>query len=45
MYAEGTGPRAIAELNERAFEWVSQAQREIGALSPEAQPCKTSEAV
>jgi 1-acyl-sn-glycerol-3-phosphate acyltransferase len=45
MYAEGTGPRAIAELNERAFEWVSQAQREIGALSPETQPCKTSEAV
>jgi 1-acyl-sn-glycerol-3-phosphate acyltransferase len=32
MYAEGTGPRAIAELNERAFAWVEQAQRDMGAL-------------
>lgn len=32
MYAEGSGPRAIAELNERAFAWVSQAQRDMGAL-------------
>ncbi|MFI8482214.1 lysophospholipid acyltransferase family protein [Pseudomonas sp. NPDC078700] len=32
MHAEGTGPRAIAELNDRAFAWVSQAQRDIGCL-------------
>ncbi|GLK87292.1 lysophospholipid acyltransferase family protein [Pseudomonas turukhanskensis] len=32
MFAEGTGPRAIAELNERAFNWVEKTQREIGAL-------------
>ncbi len=32
MYAEGTGPRAIAELNDRAYAWVEQTQREIGAL-------------
>lgn len=38
MYAEGTGPRAIAELNDRAFAWVSQAQREIGDLPPDAAP-------
>ena len=38
MYAEGTGPRAIAELNDRAFAWVRQTQVDIGALAPEAQP-------
>jgi 1-acyl-sn-glycerol-3-phosphate acyltransferase len=38
MYAEGTGPRAIAELNDRAFAWVSQAQRDIGDLPPDAAP-------
>ena len=38
MYAEGTGPRAIAELNDRAFAWVRQTQIDIGALAPEAQP-------
>ena len=32
LHAEGTGPRAIADLNDRAFAWISQAQREIGAL-------------
>ena len=36
MYAEGSGPRAIAALNERAFEWVRQTQIELGALTPEA---------
>ena len=36
MYAEGTGPRAIAELNERAFAWVRQAQIDIGALPADA---------
>lgn len=35
MYAEGEGPRAIAELNKRAFEWIAQTQFEIGALSSE----------
>jgi 1-acyl-sn-glycerol-3-phosphate acyltransferase len=38
MYAEGTGPRAIAALNERAFEWVRQTQIEIGALTADAPP-------
>lgn len=32
MYAEGEGPRAIAELNQRAFAWIAQAQFEMGAL-------------
>jgi 1-acyl-sn-glycerol-3-phosphate acyltransferase len=32
MHADGTGPRAIAELNERAFAWVQQAQIDMGAL-------------
>ncbi|WP_437879856.1 lysophospholipid acyltransferase family protein [Pseudomonas sp. LRF_L74] len=34
MHAEGEGPKAIAELNDRAFNWVSQAQAQIstGAL-------------
>ena len=44
MHAEGSGPRAIAELNDRAFAWVAQAQREIGALSPDAQPSDSTEA-
>ncbi|MES2819311.1 MAG: lysophospholipid acyltransferase family protein [Pseudomonadota bacterium] len=29
MFAEGTGPRAIAELNERVFRWVEQTQAKI----------------
>ncbi|MBF7728866.1 lysophospholipid acyltransferase family protein [Pseudomonas sp. N040] len=37
MYAEGSGPRAIAELNERAFAWVRQAQIDLGALPADAQ--------
>lgn len=32
MYIEGEGPRAIAELNQRAFEWIAQTQFDIGAL-------------
>jgi len=36
MYAEGTGPRAIAELNDRAFAWVKQAQIDLGALPADA---------
>jgi 1-acyl-sn-glycerol-3-phosphate acyltransferase len=43
MYAEGTGPRAIAALNERAFEWVRQTQIEIGALAADA-PLATAQA-
>ena len=42
MYAEGSGPRAIAALNERAFEWVRQNQIEIGALATDAQPTPES---
>lgn len=44
MHAEGSGPRAIAELNERAFAWVAQAQHDIGALAADAVPSETSEA-
>lgn len=36
MYAEGEGPRAIAELNQRAEEWVANALRGIGELPPQA---------
>ncbi|WP_462380415.1 lysophospholipid acyltransferase family protein [Pseudomonas sp. Marseille-QA0892] len=43
MYAEATGPRAIAELNDRAFAWVSQAQREIGDLPPDAAPVEVQD--
>ncbi len=42
LYAESTGPRAIAELNDRAFAWVAQTQREIGALPPTAVPIDTA---
>ena len=45
MQAEGTGPRAIAELNERAFVWISQAQRDIGALTAEDATCDLHENV
>ncbi|MHC6223190.1 lysophospholipid acyltransferase family protein [Pseudomonas sp. X10] len=34
MYAEGSGPRAIAELNDRAAAWITQAQRDMGSLPP-----------
>lgn len=36
LHAEGTGSRAIAELNQRAFEWITQAQRDLGSLDDEA---------
>ncbi|MET1079549.1 MAG: lysophospholipid acyltransferase family protein [Pseudomonas sp.] len=29
MHAQGSGPRAIAELNDRAFHWVEQTQRRL----------------
>ncbi|MDD0844845.1 lysophospholipid acyltransferase family protein [Pseudomonas sp. Gutcm_11s] len=35
MHAQGEGPRAIAELNERAFAWVAQTQQEISGVVPE----------
>ena len=34
MYAEGAGPRAIAELNDRAQAWNEAAQRAMGSLPP-----------
>ena len=37
MFAEGSGPRAIAELNDRAAAWNEQTQRELGSL-PAAAP-------
>lgn len=36
IYAEGDGSRAIAELNQRAFDWIAQAQFDLGALDAEA---------
>ncbi|MGL4315989.1 MAG: lysophospholipid acyltransferase family protein [Pseudomonas sp.] len=44
MYAEGEGPRAIAELNERAFAWVCQTQQQISAVAPLASPLDASSA-
>lgn len=32
MFAEGSGPRATAELNDRAATWITEAQRSMGAL-------------
>jgi 1-acyl-sn-glycerol-3-phosphate acyltransferase len=37
MYAEGTGPRAIAELNDRVQAWNEKTQREMGSLPPTPQ--------
>ncbi|QXH51580.1 1-acyl-sn-glycerol-3-phosphate acyltransferase [Pseudomonas fakonensis] len=37
MYAEGSGPRAIAELNDRAQAWNEATQRAMGSLPPLAQ--------
>jgi 1-acyl-sn-glycerol-3-phosphate acyltransferase len=37
MYAAGTGPRAIAELNDRVQAWNEQMQREMGSLPPTPQ--------
>lgn len=34
MFAEGTGPRAVAELNERFAKWNEDAQRSLGSLPP-----------
>ncbi len=45
MYAEGEGPRAIAELNERAFNWVCQTQQQISGVTPQVSVLDTSSAV
>lgn len=37
MYAQGTGPRAIAELNDRAQAWNQAAQQAMGSLPPAAE--------
>lgn len=37
MYANGTGPRAIAELNDRAAAWNEATQRAMGSLPPAAE--------
>ena len=38
MFAEGSGPRAIAQLNDRAAAWNEATQRELGSL---VAPAKT----
>ncbi|TWD47800.1 1-acyl-sn-glycerol-3-phosphate acyltransferase [Pseudomonas sp. SJZ131] len=37
MYAEGTGPRAVAALNDRVQAWNEQMQRDMGSLPPAPQ--------
>ncbi|BCD85604.1 lysophosphatidic acid acyltransferase [Pseudomonas solani] len=44
MFAEGSGPRAIAELNDRAHAWVEQTQREIEGLQQPLQEPISSQA-
>lgn len=38
MHAEGEGPRAIAELNERAYAWVAETQQQISGVAPQVVP-------
>jgi len=45
MHAEGSGPRAIAELNERAFAWVKQTQQRISAVPLQDEPAEASEVI
>lgn len=42
MHAEGEGPRAIAELNERAYAWVAQTQQQISGVAPQVVSESTS---
>ena len=42
MYANGTGPRAIAELNDRVQAWNEKTQREMGSLPPVAAPIEAA---
>ncbi|MHA6198131.1 lysophospholipid acyltransferase family protein [Pseudomonas wadenswilerensis] len=44
MWAEGSGPRAIAELNDRAAAWNEKTQREMGSLPAQAASSETSSA-
>jgi 1-acyl-sn-glycerol-3-phosphate acyltransferase len=37
MYAEASGPRAIADLNDRVQAWNEKTQREMGSLPPAPQ--------
>ena len=45
MHAEGSGPRAIAELNDRVQAWNEQMQREMGSLPPAPQAPVASDQV
>lgn len=38
MYAEGEGPRAVAELNERAFDWVCRQQAGLQGEAAQLKP-------
>ncbi len=42
MWAEGSGPRAIAELNDRAAAWNEQTQRDLGSLPPQQTASETA---
>jgi 1-acyl-sn-glycerol-3-phosphate acyltransferase len=33
LFAEGSGPRATADLNDRASAWIAEAQRKMGSLT------------
>jgi len=44
MWAEGSGPRAIAELNDRAAAWNEKTQREMGSLSAQTASSETPSA-
>lgn len=43
MTAEGKGPRAIAELNERVYQWVEQTQRHISGVPIPAEVAEPAE--
>ncbi|MBB1518588.1 lysophospholipid acyltransferase family protein [Aquipseudomonas guryensis] len=45
MHAEGSGPRAIAELNERVFAWVQQTQQRISGVPMQSTVTETPETV
>lgn len=45
MHAEGSGPRAIAELNERAFAWVQQTQQRISGVPMQSTATEAPEVV
>ncbi|MDU9392797.1 lysophospholipid acyltransferase family protein [Pseudomonas sp. zfem002] len=42
MWAEGNGPRATAELNDRAAAWNEQTQRDMGSLPAQPASSETS---